>query len=133
MALFLLLTAAVAAADVDFGRALFTGGSPLKGRIRGHQAELPPEVVACRNCHAARGEPQPDRSGAPRIDRALLLEVRQRRGGPPSAYTAESFCRLLRTGVDPVYVLIARDMPVYDADEKQCANLWQFLTGAKGP
>ena len=100
------------------GSALFHGGQPLIGRIRGHDTALPPEAVRCVNCHATR-----------RISRALLLEARQRRGGPPTRYDQPAFCKLLRTGIDPGYVLIAREMPIYDVDEAQCAGLWRYLTG----
>jgi hypothetical protein len=121
-------TAPAAARHLGRGEALFVGEEPLKGAIRGHRSGLPPEVVRCSNCHAVRGEAQRAGTLAPRIDRALLLEVRDRRGGPPSAYDPPSFCKLMRTGVDPVYIVIAREMPVYDLDDAQCASLWQFLT-----
>jgi hypothetical protein len=112
------------------GRALFTGQEPLAGRVRDHRSDLPPAVVVCRGCHGGRvvvppGAPSPP---APPIDRALLLEARSRRGGPPSAYDSAAFCKLLRTGVDPAYVLVAREMPVFDVDDAQCESLWRFLT-----
>jgi hypothetical protein len=109
------------------GRALFRGQKPLEGRIRDHRDGLPPETVRCRNCHVVAGQPLPERAIAPRLDRSLLLSTRSRRGGPPSAYGPESFCKLLRTGVDPVYILIARSMPIYDVDDSQCRSLWLFL------
>ncbi|MFL5307269.1 MAG: hypothetical protein ACJ8F1_18780 [Polyangia bacterium] len=112
------------------GRALFTGREPLAGRIRDHRSNLPAAVVVCRGCHVAAaaspGAPPP----APPIDRSLLLEARPRRGGPPSAYDAPALCRLLRTGTDPAYVLVAREMPVFDVDDAQCESLWRFLTAA---
>jgi hypothetical protein len=110
------------------GEALFVGEEPLKGAIRGHQNGLPAEVVRCSNCHAVGTQAQRPGTLAPRIDRALLLEPRERRGGPPSAYDAQSFCKLMRTGADPTYILIAREMPVYDLDDAQCGSLWRFLT-----
>jgi hypothetical protein len=36
---------------------------------------------------------------------------------------------LLRTGIDPAYVLVAREMPVFDVDDAQCEGLWRFLIG----
>lgn len=108
------------------GRDLFRGREALAARLRHHQSDLPPVVVACSNCHAVEGAPLPKASRAPHIDRALLLEARARRGGPPSAYEASSFCKLLRTGIDPAHVLIAREMPVYAVDDAQCQSLWQF-------
>lgn len=111
------------------GRALYTGREPLAGRVRDHRSDLPPAVVVCRGCHgdgvAAPGAAPPP---APAINRALLLEARPRRGGPPSAYDLPAFCRLLRTGVDPAYVLVAREMPVFDVDDARCESLWRFVT-----
>ena len=107
---------------------MFAGTEALKGTIRGHQTDLPPEVVKCGNCHAAGHQPRAGATRAPRIDRSLLLSTMQRRGGPPSAYDAQSFCKLVRTGVDPAYILIAREMPVYDMDDARCTSLWRFLT-----
>jgi hypothetical protein len=112
----------------DRGEGMFIGRESLKGKIREHQTVLPPEVVRCGNCHAAEKQVGIPSTLAPRIDRALLLSARQRRGGPPSAYDAQSLCKLLRTGIDPAYILIAREMPIYDVDDAQCASLWRFLT-----
>jgi hypothetical protein len=109
------------------GEALFAGRESLKGTIRGHEGRLPPEVVVCGNCHPAANQSRAD-AAAPRIDRSWLLEASPRRRGPPTSYDSRSFCRLLRTGVDPAYILIAREMPVYDVDDAQCGELWRFLT-----
>jgi hypothetical protein len=57
----------------------------------------------------------------------LLLEFHQRRGGPPSRYDEPAFCKLLQTGIDPMHILIAREMPAYNIDDAQCASLWSFL------
>jgi len=109
------------------GDKLFHGRKAVSGRIRGHDDDLPSEALRCSNCHESKSGKS---AGviAPHIDRALLLEYRQRRGGPPSRYDAASFCKLLRTGVDPVFVVVAREMPVFDLDETQCNSLWIFLT-----
>jgi hypothetical protein len=108
------------------GAALFRGNEALSGMIRGHDDKLPPSVVVCANCHeAATGL---SAAKVPLISRALLLDMRQRRGGPPSRYDQASFCRMLRTGSDPATVLVAREMPVYDVGDDQCASLWHFLT-----
>jgi hypothetical protein len=119
--------------SVQRGRALFTGREALRGKLRHHSSDLPPTLVACRNCHAAGRAPAPEGSRAPRLDRALLLQPRARRGGPPSAYDEASFCALLRTGIDPAHVLIAREMPVYAADAAQCRSLWRFSIERAGP
>ena len=109
------------------GYALFHGEEALAGKIRGHDEGLPPEAVRCSNCHEATSG-KLTRQAAPHVDRSLLLEYRQRRGGPPSRYDAASFCKVLRTGVDPVFIVIAREMPVYDLNEAQCNSLWTFFT-----
>ncbi|MEO5769659.1 MAG: hypothetical protein ABIS92_15005 [Polyangia bacterium] len=114
------------------GQAMFLGEVPLKARIRGHSTPLPAEVVVCANCHGASDRrlavPGGAPGAAPRVDRALLLESRTRRGGPSSTYDAASFCNLLRTGIDPVFILVAREMPTYEIDEAGCRALWRYLT-----
>lgn len=112
------------------GEALFRGQEPLDGTIRGHQSRLPAEVVRCHNCHAQGKHSLAKGAIAPRIDRSLLLVPRPRRGGPPSSYDEQTFCKLLRTGIDPAFVLIAREMPVYDITDAQCAELWRFVTAS---
>jgi hypothetical protein len=109
------------------GEAIFSGRRPLRGRIRGHESDLPPQVVACRQCHLrSPGDGGP--AAAPVLDRKLLLQLVQRRGAPPSVYDLQSFCKLLRTGIDPAYVLIDRIMPTYEMSDTDCAALWQVLT-----
>ena len=113
------------------GEDLYNGKEPLVGRIRGHDDNLPSTVITCANCHSARNATRLSAQPAPEIDHALLSEYRQRHGGPPSRYDLPSFCRVLRTGSDPVYVLIPREMPTYDLTDEQCTSLWNFLN-AKG-
>jgi hypothetical protein len=84
------------------GRRMFFGETPLLGTIVGHQRPLPPEMVGCANCHWEDPGSISTRSFAPRLDRAGMIAPRGRRGGPPSRFSAVSFCRLLRTGVDPM-------------------------------
>jgi hypothetical protein len=117
------------AADREFllGQALFAGQAELQGRVRTHLVDLPSEVIRCGNCHAAGTGPDVARSLAPRLTRDLLLEPRARRGGPVSIYDADKFCTLLRKGIDPAYVLISMEMPVYTIDDSSCRALWQFL------
>jgi len=111
------------------GSALFHGKEALSGRIRGHDEVLPAEAVRCVNCHDAGSGRLLTRISAPRLDRVLLLEALQRRGGPPSRYDEAAFCKLLHTGVDPASIVIAREMPIYELDQCQCASLWSFLIG----
>lgn len=113
------------------GDALFRGKQVLKGKIRGHDEFSPAEAVRCVNCHGAAQSGPPSRVSAPHLDRSLLLEYRQRRSGPPSRYDQPAFCKLLRTGIDPASIVIAREMPIYDLDQDQCAGLWSFLIGGE--
>jgi hypothetical protein len=71
---------------------------------------------------AAAPMPLPPRLGAQPLQQPL-----RRRGGPPSAYTVDSFCRLLRTGVDPAQVVTSQAMPVYRISDADCFALWAFL------
>jgi hypothetical protein len=123
-------SSAPSAISVERGDELFRGQEPLTGRIRGHDDDLPSEVVRCVNCHGAApanaSTQRLSRLAPPRLDSALLLEFHQRRGGPPSRYDPPAFCKLLRTGVDPAHILIAREMPAYDIDDAQCASLWAY-------
>jgi hypothetical protein len=115
------------------GNALYHGKEALTGKIRGHDELLPAEAVRCVNCHEAVSSDRLGgglgRSAAPHLDRALLLEARPRRGGPPSHYDQAAFCKLLNTGVDPASIVIAREMPAYELEPGQCAGLWSFLIG----
>jgi hypothetical protein len=110
------------------GRGLFFGETPLHGIISGHNLPLPPKMVSCANCHLQGWLPASGVSNsAPRLDRSSLTEFRRRRGGPLSQFTPATFCRLLRTGVDPAYILITRRMPRYTIEDRQCLYLWQYL------
>jgi hypothetical protein len=135
LALSLILSAAAAtAAHPNFaarGEALYRGKAPLHGKIRGHDDPLPAEAIVCANCHSAKLDTRLPGTPAPTLDAALLLDARQRRGGPPSTYNQASFCRLLRTGADPGYILIAREMPIYELTDEQCASLWTYLIESK--
>lgn len=112
----------------DPGQALFQGAVPLTGRIREHPGALPAVVVKCDNCHGPQIRASTDVTAPPRLSRDFLTEARARRGGPPSAYDVKSFCKLLRTGIDPASILIARQMPTYDITDGQCRELWRFVT-----
>jgi hypothetical protein len=125
------LAGSTTASDGKRGEAMFLGKEPLVGAIRGHRSNLPPEVVRCRNCHNRGEQKASPQASAPPIGRSLLLNLQRRRGGPPSSYDAASFCKLLRTGVDPAYILISRVMPVYVVDDAQCESLWEFLVERK--
>jgi hypothetical protein len=123
--------AAAPAEALARGRALFAGTAPLHGTISGHASALPPAGARCVNCHAAgiAGPASAPASFAPLLTRPHLTELLPRRGGPPSRYDEATFCRLLRTGVDPAYVLITRSMPRYELPDADCRALWLHLVG----
>jgi len=112
------------------GQSLFVGTIDLQGRIYTHTADLPPAVVRCSNCHAVADGADVPRSLAPRLTRNLLVLPHARRGGPPSNYSRAGFCTLLRSGVDPAFVMISVEMPRYTIDETDCGALWRYLTGS---
>ena len=121
-----------APASVARGARLFDGTEPLTGTLSGHSASLPVETTRCTQCHAGPGaSPEAASASASLLDRRQLREARPRRGGPPVAYDQASFCRTLRTGVDPAHIVLPRAMPRFDADDAQCAALWDYLT--QGP
>lgn len=117
-----------AASAIQTGEDLYKGKEPLKGQIRGHEDFLPPSAVICANCHSAKSTSRLSSKPAPQLNRVWFTKMRQRHGGPPSTYNQAAFCKLLRTGTDPVFVLVDREMPIYDLDDRQCASLWNYLT-----
>ena len=120
--------AALAEASAATGRRMFYGDASLQGAILGHPEALPPRLIACANCHGGGAAGLAAASFGPRLDGTRLTEMRGRRGGPPSAFSPVSFCRMLRTGVDPASILITRQMPRYTLDDNQCLGLWHYLT-----
>lgn len=112
------------------GEALWRGERPLVGQIAGHAQAMPAAALRCINCHG--GGPGAAPGGAPRLDAATLTRPLARRGGPPSVYDEQAFCRLLRTGIDPAAVLLPREMPRYRIDDHDCAALWRHLVASDG-
>ncbi len=122
---------------VQRGLQLYAGAAPLQGAITGHGMPLPPSATRCINCHSI-GTARPVKavsapssapsSFGPLLTRGQLTKRIERRGGPPSAYDETTFCRLLRTGIDPAHVLIPREMPRYTLPDADCHGLWQYLT-----
>jgi hypothetical protein len=106
----------------EAGQALYDGRRPLAARLVGHDRDLPPQATVCANCH----------SGSSAIAAALtperLTRPLPRRGGPPSRYDEAAFCRLLRSGVDPAWVMLPRAMPRYTMGNRQCRELWLALS-----
>lgn len=108
---------------------LHDGAAVLRGRLAGHPHDLPPEATRCINCHAtgtAAGRPATAAFG-PSLAAATLTRAMPRRGGPPSRYDAVSFCRLLRQGIDPAWVMVDATMPRYDISDAHCQALWARL------
>ncbi|MHA7472317.1 hypothetical protein ACX827_12160, partial [Burkholderia pseudomallei] len=114
------------AARAARGARLFDGSDPMHGRLAGHAQVLPSTASRCANCHQPPA-PRATPALAPPLDASSLLAPQKRRGGPPSAYTADSFCATLRSGIDPAHVTLKAAMPRYDATDAQCADLWAFL------
>lgn len=127
--------AAGAADDVSAarGRQLFLGETALPARIVGQDFALPLQASRCVNCHGpSAAAPAPTAASAPAaapmLSAATLTAALRRRGGPPSRYDAAALCTLLRTGVDPAYVMILRTMPRYEISDADCRSLWLHLT-----
>jgi len=111
------------------GAALFNGREDLQGKLDGMSITLPPETLRCKNCHSGPGLAAVSNSSAPALTASTLMTAQSRRNGPPSSYNPQTFCKLLRTGIDPAYVVVSRDMPRYSIDEAQCESLWSYLIG----
>ncbi len=124
----LLVLSSAQAEHEPTGAKLFAGAAPLNGRLYTQSEDLPDTLVACANCHAHGRSPAVPRSTAPRLDKAFLTEPRHRRGGPRVAYDSLSFCAVVRSGIDPVHVVINVQMPRYRLTDEHCAALWRYLT-----
>lgn len=115
--------AQLASAQRARGAALFSGATPLPGRLVGHDRELPPLATRCGNCHEGTAAP----AYASPLTAAALTAPRVRRGGPPTVFGAKALCELLREGIDPAHVMISTAMPRYTITDAQCDDLWSFL------
>jgi hypothetical protein len=112
--------------SVSAGRSMFLGESPLQGAIASHAELLPARTISCANCHLGAGLASAA-SFAPALNRSGMTQLSGRRGGPPSEFALASFCRMLRTGVDPASILITRRMPRYTLSDDQCLDLWRYI------
>jgi hypothetical protein len=111
------------------GRALFLGEAALPARIHGQDFALPAQASRCVNCHGPAAAPAgASAAAAPVLSAATLAQPLRRRGGPPSRYDAAALCTLLRSGVDPAYVIIQRTMPRYQITDDDCRSLWLHLS-----
>ena len=118
------------------GERLFVGQEPLKGAIVGHDDALPAFASKCVNCHDPAASEKA--SYGSKLTPAALLEAAARRGGPPSRYEARSFCRLLRTGIDPahdgidVVALKQRGFTlILDAEEKHLVHSHELISALR--
>jgi hypothetical protein len=118
------------------GASIYAGQTDIGGRLATHTLDLPAAAAACANCHEAGNAPPAAASAAAPggtaslavpIRGAALTELRRRRGGPPSRIDAAGLCKLLRTGIDPVQVMVATAMPRYQPTDRQCGELWAYL------
>lgn len=114
----------------QLGQRWFNGSMPLQARMVGHSQDLPAQAAACINCHGAGA---PSERFAVALDRAWLTRAQTRRGGPLSRYDAQGFCRVLREGIDPAWVVVNQTMPRYQLTDLQCQALWMHLTQAGRP
>lgn len=131
----LLLFAVVIAPTIGFfagagdwlrGYAIYRGHLGVTGRIAGQSFDLPREALRCAGCHESAA-PELAGAGALSLDLRMLGAPRSRRGGPPTAYTLESFCLTLRNGIDPAAVILSRIMPRFDVSDAECRALWTYL------
>ncbi len=136
----LLLGAARPPSMIERGEQLFRGELTLTARMAAHSDTLPQQAARCINCHRQESAavdstgpatdsaaPATDKFG-PALGRLTLTKSIARRGGPPSIYGRATFCKLLRDGVDPAYVMILQTMPRYTLTDQECEVLWLFLT-----
>lgn len=124
---------------LNLGRDLFEGRKPLKGRISGHEFVLPQDAVVCAHCHSGASElpgslaassPSPvggDFGKPPLLTGKGLKTMSRRRGGPPSVFDEQSFCVMLRSGVDPKTIIMPDSMPRYEISAEECSALWAYL------
>jgi hypothetical protein len=120
-------TAFAADDGAAIGEKLYSGGLPLTASIAGHHDAMPAGVVICTNCHGAPLGRPGSKPAAPDLRHGWLSEIRSRRNGPAGHYDQASFCRALRSGIDPVYVMLPTRMPRFTIPDSDCEALWIFL------
>ncbi|AZG16080.1 MULTISPECIES: c-type cytochrome [Cupriavidus] len=111
---------------VELGRSLFYGSvtPATPARLRWEERPVPAAAARCANCHVATQGAQPF---GPPLTADALLTLAPRRGGPPSAYDRDSFCRVVAQGVDNTGVMLSKVMPQYRLSDPECTALWSFL------
>ena len=113
---------------IERGAQLYRGQPPLQARLAASEDDLAPAAARCMNCHGsgAHGVAEGGIVGSD-IRGAILSRRVPRRGGPPAAYTRESFRTALRSGHDPASVVLSRAMPRYTLSDRDSDALWAFL------
>jgi hypothetical protein len=109
------------------GWKIFSGQEPVTASIAGHTEPLPPQAARCINCHSEKQRKSTERF-APLLTRDWLTQIHARHGGPAYAYSEGDFCKTVRSGLSPDYVVLLRTMPRYEIDDAQCRALWTYLT-----
>ena len=117
-----LIYAGIGEAAAGPGSKLFSGRTPLSGHLEGQSESMPASATACVGCHNSA------KPLGPALNSLSLTGAVPRRGGPASTYDQAAFCRVLRTGIDPSFILLRKEMPRYEISDGQCTNLWRFLT-----
>lgn len=115
----------------EHGQRLYSGQLPLTAHIAGHSQPIAPALARCAGCHNARTSAL-EQDRAPRLTPAHLMSALSRRGGPHSAYDRASFCAVLRTGVDPAFVVVRKAMPRFTVTDVECEALWRYITTEVG-
>jgi len=127
----LALAAANAAATpngetAERGRAISHGETALTAHLRGDTRPLPAFTLRCANCHT---QTVGATALAPPLSARYLLDAIPRRGGPPTRYDRDAFCKVLASSIDPAAVMLASSMPQYVLSDDECTALWgYFLT-----
>jgi len=111
------------------GEDLFYGREELKGTLYLHNRSLNTPFVRCMNCHRLQDQQKTSNKSdfGPELGARFLQTENSLRGGPARAYDADSFCHMLRTGMDPSQIMIRTDMPRYTLNDDDCHALWRFL------
>ncbi|PZQ13586.1 MAG: hypothetical protein DI565_13650 [Ancylobacter novellus] len=122
----ILMAAAVAVWPWAKGYALYHGYLSMPATIAGTGVALPASASRCVNCHEGSGG---GRIGIAPLDGSTLAIGRRRSGGAMTVYDRESFCRMLRDGVDPSLVTVSRVMPRFALSDADCDALWRWTSG----
>ena len=119
--------------SVQRGADLFYGRTEVNGKLYLHNRTLGSPYVRCVNCHQLEDQPKSlkvnanDNSFGPLLGAHFIQTPNNARGGPVRSYEPASFCKMLRSGMDPSQIMIRTDMPRYILTDDDCNALWSFL------